>query len=114
VLLAAIGIYGVLAYTVAQRRSEIGVRLALGSPTSTVFNLIVKQGMTLLAGGLVIGGVAAHYLSKLVAGLLYGVKATDPIVYVAVAFLLSAVALFACMIPARRAMRVEPGVALRS
>jgi putative ABC transport system permease protein len=113
VLLAAIGIYGVLAYSVAQRRAEIGVRLALGSPASTVFNLIVKQGMTLLAGGLVIGGLAALYLSRLVQGLLYGITATDPVVYGVVAIVLSAVALFACAIPARRAMRVEPGVALR-
>jgi putative ABC transport system permease protein len=113
VLLAAIGIYGVLAYSVAQRRSEIGVRLALGSPTSTVFGLVLGQGMKLLAGGLVIGGVAAAYLSKLVEDLLFGVKATDPVTYMLVAIVLSAVALIACAIPARRAMMVEPGVALR-
>jgi predicted permease len=113
VLLAAIGIYGVLAYSVAQRRSEIGVRLALGSPTSTVFGLVLGQGMKLLAGGLVIGGVAAAYLSKLVEDLLFGVKATDPVTYMLVAVVLSAVALIACAIPARRAMMVEPGVALR-
>ncbi|HEX6693531.1 MAG TPA: ABC transporter permease [Longimicrobiales bacterium] len=114
VLLAAIGIYGVLAYSVLQRTSEIGVRLALGSSTSTVFRLIVAQGMKLLGGGLVIGGAAALMLGKLVEGFLFGVTAREPVVYVAVAVLLSGVALIACAVPARRAMTVEPGVALRS
>jgi putative ABC transport system permease protein len=113
VLLAAIGIYGVLAYSVAQRRAEIGVRLALGSPTSSVFRLVLAQGVRLLAGGLVIGGIATLFLSRLVASLLFGVTATDPVVYALVALVLSAVALVACAVPARRAMQVEPGVALR-
>ena len=113
VLLAAIGIYGVLAYSVAQRRAEIGVRLALGSPTSSVFGLILAQGMKLLLAGVVIGGFATLFLSRLVESLLFGVTATDPLVYVVVATVLSAVSLVACAVPARRAMRVEPGVALR-
>ncbi|MEO5511712.1 MAG: ABC transporter permease [Longimicrobiales bacterium] len=113
VLLAAIGIYGVLAYSVAQRKAEIGVRLALGSPRATVFRLVLGQGMKLLAGGLVIGGIAAVLLSGFVEGLLFGVNATDPIVYVSVAAVLSLVALVACGVPARRATLIEPGVALR-
>jgi predicted permease len=112
-LLAAIGIYGVLAYSVAQRRAEIGVRLALGSPTSSVFGLVLAQGARLLGWGLLIGGTATIFLSRLVASLLFGVTTTDPVVYALVALVLSAIALVACAVPARRAMLVEPGIALR-
>jgi predicted permease len=113
-LLAGVGIYGVMSYAVSQRTREIGVRIALGAQTRDVLGMIIGQGMTLTLTGLVIGVGAAFGLTRLMKGLLFGVNATDPVTFIAVALLLVGVALIACYIPARRAMRVDPLVALRA
>ena len=111
--LASIGIYGVISYLVGQRTQEIGIRLALGAKRTDVLRLVLGAGMKMAALGLMIGLVAALGLTRLMAGLLFGVSATDPLTFAAVALLLAIVALAACYIPARRAMRVDPIVALR-
>jgi putative ABC transport system permease protein len=112
--LAAVGLYGVLAYSVAQRSAEIGIRMALGSGAAAVFRLVLGQGARLLAAGLTLGIAASLLLSLLVRSMLYGVQPTDPVVYSAVLAVLGVTALVACLMPARRAMRVEPMMALRS
>jgi putative ABC transport system permease protein len=112
-LLAAIGIYGLMAYSVQQRTQEIGIRMALGASPENVRKMVVFQGMRLAAIGVVIGVAAALGLTRFMAGLIYGVKTWDPIVFVSVAALLSAVSWFATYIPARRASRVDPMVSLR-
>ncbi|MGB8837921.1 MAG: FtsX-like permease family protein, partial [Candidatus Acidiferrales bacterium] len=111
--LAAIGIYGLMAYSVQQRTQEIGIRMALGASPEKVRKMVVLQGMRLAAIGVVIGVAAALGLTRFMAGLIYGVKTWDPTVFVTVALLLSAVAWFATYIPARRASRVDPMVSLR-
>lgn len=112
-VLAAVGIYGLMAYSVQQRTQEIGIRMALGASPARVRKMVVFQGMRLAAIGVIIGVAAALGLTRFMAGLIYGVKTWDPIVFVSVAALLSSVSWFATYIPARRASRVDPMVSLR-
>src|SRR5256886_2496165 len=112
-ILASIGIYGVLAYSVAQRTSEIGLRMALGAQPRQVLGLVLKQGMLLATIGAAVGIVVALPVARMAGNLLYGVSATDPLTYVGITLLLMAVALLACYLPARRATRIDPLIALR-
>jgi ABC-type antimicrobial peptide transport system permease subunit len=111
--LAAIGIYGLMAYSVEQRTQEIGIRLALGADSSAVKNMVIFQGMRLAIVGVVVGIAASFGLAKLIASLLFGVTAWDPAVFVTAPVVLTLVALIAAWIPARRASRVDPIDALR-
>ncbi len=112
-ILASIGIYGVLAYSVAQRTSEIGLRMALGAQPRQVLGLVLKQGMLLALIGAVVGVLVALPVARLASGLLYGVSATDPLTYAGITLLLMGVALLACYLPAQRATRIDPLIALR-
>ena len=111
-LLAAIGIYGVMAYTVTQRTQEIGIRMALGAQRSDVLGLVVRQGMTLAAIGVVAGLAGAFSLTRVMASLLFNVRPDDPTTYLAISFLLIVVAFLACYLPARRAAKLDPMIAL--
>ena len=111
-LLAAIGIYGVMAYTVTQRTQEIGIRMALGAQRSDVLGLVVRQGMTLAAIGVVAGLAGAFSLTRVMASLLFNVRPDDPTTYLAISFLLIVVAFLACYLPARRAAKLNPVIAL--
>ena len=113
ILLASIGLYGLMAYSVEQRTLEFGIRLALGADFGRLRSMVVRQAMTLALAGIAIGLGAAYGLTRLMASLLYQVKPTDPLIFVSVAVLLGVVALLACYLPARRATLVDPLVALR-
>jgi ABC-type antimicrobial peptide transport system permease subunit len=113
ILLASIGLYGLMAYSVEQRTLEFGIRLALGADFARLRNLVVRQTMTLAAVGIALGLGAAYGLTRLMVSLLFQVKPTDPSIFAAVAILLAVVAFLACYVPARRATRVDPVVALR-
>jgi ABC-type antimicrobial peptide transport system permease subunit len=112
-LLGTIGLYSVISYSVSQRTREIGIRMGLGAQRRDVLEMIVAQGFKLTLIGLAIGIVGALALTRFLSSLLYGVKPTDPLTFIGVSVLLAAVALLACYIPARRAVRVDPMVALR-
>jgi putative ABC transport system permease protein len=111
--LAAIGLYGVVAFSVTRRTQEIGIRMSIGAQRSDVLRLILGEGARMAALGVVIGIAASMAITRLMSSLLFGISATDPVTFVCVAVLLSLVALLASYIPARRAMRVDPIVALR-
>jgi putative ABC transport system permease protein len=113
ILLASLGLYGLMAYSVEQRRLEFGIRLALGATRPALRNMVLGQAMKLVGAGIIIGLAAAFGLTRLMATMLYGVKATDAVVFVSVAVLLGLVALLASYVPARRAVRIDPIIALR-
>ena len=112
-LLAAVGIYGTVSYWVKQRTQEIGIRVALGAQRKDIFGLVVTRGMALIVAGIVLGIAAALAVTRILATMLFGVQPTDLLTYTAVALLLAGAGLAACYFPARRAMDVDPMIALR-
>jgi ABC-type antimicrobial peptide transport system permease subunit len=112
-ILAALGIYGVISYAVAQRTNEIGIRMALGARGGDVIRLIGASGVRLALAGTVVGAAGAFALTRFLSGMLYGVSSLDPVTFLAMAGTLIAVTLLACYVPARRASKVDPLIALR-
>jgi putative ABC transport system permease protein len=113
-LLAAIGMYGVISYSVTQRTQEIGIRMALGAERGSVFGIVLRQGARLAGTGIAIGLMGALAVTRTLSSFLYGVRPTDPLTFGAVVMLLAMVALLACYLPARRATQVDPVIALRN
>jgi ABC-type antimicrobial peptide transport system permease subunit len=112
-LMAAVGIYGLIQYSIATRTKEIGIRMAVGAQAWEIFRMILSEGLKLSLAGLILGLFGALWLGEAGSGLLFGVTPTDPLTFIAVSLLLIAVAVAACCFPARRAMKIEPLVALR-
>lgn len=112
-ILAGIGIYGIMAYNVARRVNEIGIRMALGAQTGQILTMILREGVLLAIGGIILGIAATLPLTRLVTAMLYGVSPNDPLTLIAAAVILFVIALLAAFIPARRASRIEPTIALR-
>jgi len=113
-VLASVGIYGVMSYSVAQRTREIGIRMALGARRADVLQMTVKDGLKLVCAGMLLGVAAAFILTRVMSTLLYGISATDPITFVGISFVLLAVAMLASYVPALRATKVDPIIALRA
>jgi putative ABC transport system permease protein len=111
--LAMVGIFSVMSFLVAQRTHEFGIRMALGAQTKDILGLVVRQGMKLVAVGVLIGLAASLVVTRVMSSMLFGVGARDPVTLIAVSLVLGLVALIACLVPARRATRVDPVVALR-
>jgi putative ABC transport system permease protein len=112
-VLAVIGLYGIMSYSVVRRTQEIGIRIALGAQRPDVLLMVIKEGMSLVGIGLLLGFVVAFAITRILTSLLYSISATDPVTFIAVSLLLSAVALFAIFMPARRALKIDPIIALR-
>ena len=113
-LLASVGVYGVMAYSVSQRTRELGIRMALGAQSSQVLQLVLRQGMLLAAIGLILGLFGAFALTRLASTFLFGVNPHDPLIFMTVTSLLGLAAFAACYLPARRALKINPIIALRS